>query len=88
VHSNNLIAQNIIRNPLQGFPLLIGCSKKSFLGTVLKNRTGRDTQPHERLFATAAAVTCAASQNCLLVRVHDPEEIMDVLSVTEALSLV
>lgn len=80
------------RNPLEGFPLLIGASRKSFLGTVLQQSDGegagfegRQTSPHERDWATAAAVSCAVQQGASIVRVHDVLHLGDVVRVSSAL---
>ena len=74
------------RNPLRGFPLLIGASRKSFLGAILaQGPVSRQTEPKERGYATAATVSCAVQQNALAVRVHDVPEMMDVMKVAEAL---
>ncbi|KAF8964785.1 Dihydropteroate synthase-like protein [Flammula alnicola] len=74
------------RNPLSGYPQLIGVSRKSFLGAILaQDPEGRETRPKERTWATAAAVTCAVQQGALIVRVHDVKEMMDVVKVAEAL---
>ena len=81
------------RNPLEGFPLLIGTSRKSFLGAVLQepdakgpgNYQGRQTRPDERDFATAAAVSCAVQQGASVVRVHDVLGLGDVVRVASAL---
>ncbi|RDB21738.1 Folic acid synthesis protein fol1 [Hypsizygus marmoreus] len=74
------------RNPLRGYPLLIGPSRKSFLGAILsQGEIGRETSPKERVWATAAAVACAVQQGALVVRVHDTKEMVDVLSVAAAL---
>ncbi|KAF9530613.1 Dihydropteroate synthase-like protein [Crepidotus variabilis] len=74
------------KNPLRGFPQLIGASRKSFLGAILATEpSGRETQAKERKFATAAAVTYAVQQNALVVRVHDVQEMMDVVKVAKAL---
>lgn len=77
------------RNPLAGFPQLIGVSRKSFLGTILEapdgNYEGRLTGPKERGWATAAAVACAVQQKALVVRVHDVIEMGDVARVSSAL---
>jgi dihydroneopterin aldolase/2-amino-4-hydroxy-6-hydroxymethyldihydropteridine diphosphokinase/dihydropteroate synthase len=79
------------RNPLAGYPLLIGASKKSFLGAILaeadKSGTyeGRTTEPKERGWATAAAVACAIQQEAAVVRVHDILEMGDVVRVASAL---
>ncbi|KAJ7640808.1 Dihydropteroate synthase-like protein [Mycena polygramma] len=77
--------ENRQRNPLAGYPLLIGASRKSFLGAILEQATGRKTEPKERGWATAAAVTCAVQQGALVVRVHDAHEMADVVHVANAL---
>lgn len=73
------------RNPLAGFPCLIGASRKSFLGTLLAGGNGRNTQPNERGWATAATVACAVQQGACAVRVHDIAEMADVLRVSNSL---
>lgn len=80
------IARNATRNPLCGYPLLIGASRKSFLGAILaQGGTGRTTEPTERVWATSAAVACAVQQGSLVVRVHDTKEMADVIAVADAL---
>ena len=61
-----------------GRPLLLGCSRKSFLGQV----TGRPVK--ERGFATAATTALAALRGVMMVRVHDVPETVDVLKVLDA----
>jgi len=74
------------RNPLAGLPLLIGVSKKSFLGFVLASEpNARQTEAKDRSWATAAAVSTSVQQNPLIVRVHDVREMMDVVHVTDAI---
>ncbi|KAJ7031640.1 Dihydropteroate synthase-like protein [Mycena alexandri] len=73
------------RNPLAGYPQLIGASRKSFLGVILEQGTGRKTEPKERGWATAAAVACAVQQGALVVRVHDLHEMIDVVHIANAL---
>ncbi|KAI0787017.1 Dihydropteroate synthase-like protein [Abortiporus biennis] len=79
------------RNPLAGYPLLIGASRKSFLAGILEQPdtqgtyAGRDTQPKERGWATAAAVACAVQQKAAVVRVHDVLGKGDVVRVASAL---
>ncbi|KAF9467713.1 Dihydropteroate synthase-like protein [Collybia nuda] len=73
-------------NHLRGYPLLIGASRKSFLGTILsQGDSGRVTEPMERGWATSAAVACAVQQGSLVVRVHDTKEMADVISVATEL---
>ncbi|KAI8989165.1 Dihydropteroate synthase [Trametes punicea] len=79
------------RNPLAGYPLLIGASRKSFLGAILERQDplghyeGRQTRPIERDYATAAAVACAVQQGATVVRVHDVLRLGDVVRVSSAL---
>lgn len=74
------------RNPLSGLPLLMGVSKKSFLGRILASGpNARQTQAKDRCWATAAAVSTSVQQGALIVRVHDVSEMMDVVRVTDAI---
>lgn len=74
------------RNPLLGYPILIGASRKSFLGEILsRGEHGRKTAPKERGWATAAAVACAVQQKSLVVRVHDTREMSDVVQISGAI---
>ncbi|OSD00426.1 Dihydropteroate synthase [Trametes coccinea BRFM310] len=79
------------RNPLAGYPMLIGASRKSFLGAILErpdtvgHYEGRQTRPIERDYATAAAVSCAVQQGATVVRVHDVLRLGDVVRVSSAL---
>ncbi|MFO7253928.1 MULTISPECIES: dihydropteroate synthase [Limnochorda] len=62
-----------------GLPLLVGPSRKSFLGEVL------GTPPQDRLEGTLAAVVTAVVQGADLVRVHDVEAIDRARRVVDAL---
>lgn len=66
--------------------MLIGVSKKSFLGYVLASGpNARQTKAEDRNWATAAAVSTSVQQNPLIVRVHDVREMMDVVHITDAI---
>jgi dihydropteroate synthase len=60
-----------------GYPLMVGPSRKSFLGQV----TGQP--PAERVFGTAAAVCLAVTNGADLVRVHDVKAMKDVIQVCD-----
>ncbi len=62
-----------------GRPLLIGCSRKSFLGLL----TGR--APEERTAATTATTAIGALRGVKLIRVHEVKETVDVLKVLDAI---
>ena len=61
------------------FPLLIGTSKKSSIGTVLGSQVG------ERLFGTAATVAHASCAGNDVVRIHDAYEMRDVVTMSDAI---
>ena len=73
----------IIRNLYQlkelGMPVMIGTSRKSFIGKV----TGGE--PEQRLEGTAATVTAAIMNGCHIVRVHDVAAMKKVAAVTDAI---
>ena len=60
-----------------GHPLLIGTSRKSFIGKLL------DLPVNERLEGTAATVTAAVVRGADIVRVHDVREMTRVVRVAE-----
>ena len=62
-----------------GRPLLVGLSRKSFIGQV----TGRPVG--EREFGTAAAVALAVERGASLLRVHDVAHMADAVKVVDAL---
>jgi len=63
-----------------GLPILIGASRKSFIGHV----TGG--QPAERIEGTAAAVSAAIMNGCHIVRVHDVAVMKKVAAMTDAIA--
>ena len=62
-----------------GFPLLIGPSRKSFIGFTL------DLPPEQRIEGTAATVAVGITRGADIVRVHDVEAMMRVVKMTDAL---
>ncbi|HJV66457.1 MAG TPA: dihydropteroate synthase [Geomonas sp.] len=63
-----------------GHPILIGPSRKSFIGTVI-GKTGV-----ERIFGTAAAVAVSVVNGASIVRVHDVAAMKDVVLMAKALA--
>lgn len=62
-----------------GFPLLLGPSRKSFIGYTL------DLPPDQRVEGTAAAVAVGITRGADIVRVHDVEPMMRVARMTDAI---
>jgi dihydropteroate synthase len=67
-----------------GYPLLLGTSRKGFLGATL-TREGRPAPPEERIWGTAATVTASILNGAHIVRVHDVAEMVQVALVADCL---
>jgi dihydropteroate synthase len=67
-----------------GYPLLVGTSRKGFLGATLA-RAGKSAPAEERLWATAASVTASILGGAHIVRVHDVKEMAQVARVADCL---
>ncbi|HKO61350.1 MAG TPA: dihydropteroate synthase [Pyrinomonadaceae bacterium] len=67
------------------FPLLIGTSRKSFIGRILADENGEPAPVTERLHGTMASVTAAVIKGAHIVRVHDVKASRDAVRVTRAL---
>ena len=63
-----------------GFPILVGPSRKGFIG-----RTLGGVPENERTYGTAAAVTACILQGAHIVRVHDVREMAQVARVADML---
>src|SRR5580700_7134868 len=63
-----------------GFPILVGPSRKGFIGRTLGGVPG-----NERTYGTAATVTACILQGAHIVRLHDVREMAQVASVADML---
>jgi dihydropteroate synthase len=64
----------------EGFPLLVGPSRKRFIGAVLK-----EPRPRARLWGTAAVCGQAIAAGASILRVHDVGPIVQVARLVDAL---
>jgi len=76
---NLLILRSIRKFVETGYRVLVGTSRKSFIGQI----TGRE-KPSDRIFGTAASVALCAAAGVSIVRVHDVAEMVDVIKVVRA----
>ena len=60
-------------------PILVGTSRKSFIGSTL------DLPVEERLQGTAATVACSIMRGADVVRVHEVREMKQVAMMSDAL---
>ncbi|MCX5637369.1 MAG: dihydropteroate synthase [Planctomycetota bacterium] len=82
VEHNLLLLRNISRFVDSGYRVLVGTSRKSFIGRI----TGKEI-PEERIFGTAATVALCAAAGISIVRVHDVAEMVDVVKVGNKLKI-
>lgn len=68
-----------------GFPILVGTSRKGFLGATLA-RKGKPAPPDERVWGTAATVSASILNGAHIVRVHDVADMSQVARIADAVS--
>ena len=73
------ILNNLSRFKVLGKPILVGPSRKSFIGNIL------NVEPQERIFGTAASVALAIRNGADIIRVHDVKEMKQVAEVADAI---
>jgi dihydropteroate synthase len=80
LHHNLLLLKHIDEFVATGYRVLVGTSRKSFIGAV----TARE-RPVDRVWGTAATVALCAAAGVSIVRVHDVAQMCDVVRVVEAI---
>ena len=80
VDDNYKILKYIDEFSILGRPLLLGISRKSFVGAILKKG------PQERLYGTLGATAWVISQGVHILRTHDPAETLDVIKIIERIN--
>src|SRR5690606_23436926 len=66
-----------------GLPLLIGVSRKSFVGLIIEGLLGRRLEPKERLFGSLGALAYPIIEGANIVRVHDVKETKEFLALLD-----
>ena len=69
-----------------GLPVLVGTSRKSFVGRALEGGANSSASKSERIWGTAATVAASILQGAHIVRVHDVAEMAEVACVTDVLA--
>ena len=78
---NLLLLKNIDKFVAAGYRVLVGTSRKSFIGKL----TGKE-KPSDRIFGTAATVALCAASGVSIVRAHDVAEMVDVVKLANTIS--
>lgn len=79
LNDNFAILNSLQRIVDLGYPVMLGPSRKSFIGLTL------DLPVHDRLEGTAASVTAAVLNGARIVRVHDVKQMKRVVAIADAI---
>jgi dihydropteroate synthase len=80
-HNQNLTLLRRLAELRQlGYPLLLGVSRKSFIGTLLDR-----PDPKQRVWGTGAACSACIAAGADILRVHDVAEMRDISRVADAI---
>ena len=79
-HHNLTLLHHLPRLAHHGYPLLVGPSRKRFIGEVLAR-----SDPRQRVWGTAATVCSAVAGGAAVVRIHDVEAMVQVAAMADAL---
>jgi dihydropteroate synthase len=67
------------------YPLLVGTSRKSFIGKILADESGQPAATEARLHGTLATITAAVLKGAHIVRVHDVKAAAETIRVSESI---
>jgi len=81
VEQNLLLLNNLNELKVLECPILVGPSRKSFIGYTLNK------PPNQRLFGTAAVVSFSIMQGADIIRVHDVKEMAEVVKMIDSIRL-
>ncbi len=79
LQGNLLILQNLSEFRVLGKPILLGTSRKTFIGKIL------NAQPHERLEGTLASIAIGVLNGAHIIRSHDVAEARRAIAVANAI---
>ena len=82
---NYELIEKLPRLTALGYPLLVGTSRKGFLGATLA-RDGKSAPSEERIWGTAATVTASILGGVHIVRVHDVAQMVQVARVADCVA--
>ena len=80
VSQNLSLLRNIEQFVSMKYPVLVGASRKRFIGSVLN-----ESDPTKRIFGTAAVASRCVFGGVDIIRVHDVKEICQVINMTESI---
>ena len=84
VEHNVEILKRLREFKVLGHPILLGLSRKSFIGSILTNfLKDKEYSPEDRLFGTLGASAFAVLNGAHILRVHDVKETKEFLTLLD-----
>jgi dihydropteroate synthase len=80
LHVDLALLKNLSRFTYFGYPVLVGVSRKAFIGELLNQQN-----PDERLIGTVAATSIAVANGASIIRAHDIKEAKMAVRIGESL---
>ena len=80
VNQNLVLLRNIEEFVAMQFPVLVGASRKRFIGSVIN-----ETDPNKRIFGMSAIASRCVIAGVDFLRVHDVKEISQVIKMTKSI---
>ncbi len=80
VEQNLCLLKNLEEFVYMNYPVLIGASRKRFIGSVIN-----ESNPNKRIFGTAAVASRCVIAGVDFLRVHDIKEISQVITMTKSI---
>jgi len=80
VDQNLALLRNIEEFVLMQYPLLVGASRKRFIGEIIN-----EPDPNKRIFGTAAVASRCVIAGVRFLRVHDIKEIYQIIKMTKSI---
>ncbi|EDP73775.1 dihydropteroate synthase [Hydrogenivirga sp. 128-5-R1-1] len=86
VEHNVEIIKRLQELKILGFPILVGISRKSFIGIILKNLLGKgEYLPKDRLYGGLGATAVAVLNGAHIIRTHDVKETVEFLTLLDTI---
>ena len=73
-----------IGRAFENFPIMIGTSRKSFIGRTLA-KEGKDAPPQDRLYGTLATQTALILKGAHILRTHDVKPAVEAARIADAI---
>ena len=80
VDQNLILLKNIEEFVSMNYPVLVGASRKRFIGSVIN-----EPDPNKRIFGTSAVASRCVIAGVDILRVHDVKEISQVIKMTKSI---